>query len=181
MLDILFSAAGCATVAFVVTGVLSRLSEKSHMVTTTSIYKFVMRPVKDVSYIGMAVSGFALLCIIGSSYADQFEGITAAIFVGMFLLGIFTTLASVKGFWDVTVDGDIVTSSRIWIIKKKMNIHEITHCEETRGGIHIYKHGRKKKYISIDSMSGNLDNWYRRMEKEGIEVVNPFDDTIETE
>jgi hypothetical protein len=30
-------------------------------------------------------------------------------------------------------------------------------------------------------MSGNLDNWYRRMEKEGIEVVNPFVDEAEAE
>lgn len=172
MADVLLSGVGSLIVIFVVSFVLSSLSAKAKRVTTTSIYEFVMRPVKDLAGIGAFCGAVFLFFMIGAKLGEQLEGFVAIVFGSLFGLSILLVLATIAGFWDVTVDGNRVTSSRLWIIRKTIDIQDIDRCVEERGGIKIYLKGKKHKSMSIDSMSGNLDNWYRRMEHEGIPVEN---------
>ena len=170
MIDLLFSGFSSLIVIFVVSAVLSRLSMKAKKATTTSIYEFVMRPVKDIAMIGILGGAVFLFFMIGAKLGDQLEGFVAIVFGSLFALSMLLILATIAGFWDVTVDGNRVTSSRLWIIRKTIDIKDIDNCLEDRGGVKIYLKGKKHKSMSIDSMSGNLDNWYRRMEHEGIPV-----------
>ena len=159
-----------AVIAYIVPVLLSCLTIKADKKTTDSIENFEMRPITDISKIGWLVAGFFLFCIIGSSSAEQFEGVTAGIFVVLFALGIFLILAPTRGFWDVVVRDDKVTSSRLWIFKKHINIKDIDYCQLGAGGYHVYVKGKRGKALSIDGMSNNTDNWEVLMEREGIEI-----------
>ena len=112
-------------IALVVPALLSWLSGKSNAINTDSTQQFDMRPGRAISVIGIIGAAFFLFCIIGASIAGALEGYLIAIFGGLFLLGIFVILLPVKGFWEVTVNGDKVTSSRFWIFRKTIDIHDM--------------------------------------------------------
>ena len=129
-----------------------------------------MKPTKAILLAGWPCTILFLFCIIGSSLGGQFKGLTAAVFSIMFLVGVMLILTPVKGFYDTEVDGDLMKSSRFWLIKKTTNIPDIDYCIRTRSGIYVYVHGEKKKALLIDGMSTNLQNFEKRMEVEGIEI-----------
>lgn len=156
-------------VLFIVPAVLNLISTRAAKVSSPSIEHFIMSPAGSISVLGWLCAIFFMVCIIGSSRAGQFNGFLAVVFGTLFGIGILLILAPVRGFWDVTVDGDKVTSSRVWVVKKTIEIQDIDYCVDNRGGIQIYlKDGRKA--MSIDSMSTNLSNWRERMKKESIEI-----------
>ena len=157
-------------IAFIVPAVLNIISARASRSNTASVISFTMSPSKDLSIVGWLCAIFFMFCIIGSVYAEQFRGYLKVIFVSLFAIGLLLILAPVKGFWDVTVDGDTVTSSRVWLLKKTVNISDIDYCTVNRGGYHIFLKDGSGKAMSIDGMSTNLSNWEKRMEKEGIEI-----------
>ena len=42
-----------------------------------------------------------------------------------------------------------------------------------RGGMNVYVNGRKKKAFFVDGMTDHFDNFIKRMEKEGKEIILP--------
>ena len=156
---------------FLIPVILNLLTFVASRSTTESIYYFVMKPTKAILFIGWPCTIFFMICIIGSSLGGQFKGLAAGVFSVMFIIGVILILSPVKGFYDTTVDGDLMTSSRLWVIKKTVNISDIDYCVRTRGSIDVYVQGQNKKACAIDSMSTNLRNFYERMEEEGIEIV----------
>lgn len=158
-------------ISILVPAALNYFMEKAVQRSTSSINHFVMRPVKDMYKLGLLCAIFFGGCMVGAWYADQLELWLGVIFGSFLLLGVLLMIVPLPGFWDVTVDGDEVMSSRIWIIKKKIRIQDIHHCVWNRGGYYIYLKNKKHKAMSIDSMSINLDNWKERMEREGIPII----------
>lgn len=159
-----------AVIAFVVPAILNRLSVKAAESSSGTTDHFTMRPMKEISSIGWAGAGFFLFCIIGSSLAGQFDGFLAVVFGGLFLLGVLLILLPVKGFWEVRVDGDIMVSVRLWIIRKTISIKDIDHCILHKGGYQIFLKGQRMRALSIDGLSSNTEIFEERMKQEGIEI-----------
>ena len=157
-------------IAFIVPAMLNLITSRAARNNTSSIKHFVMSPAKDIAMVGWLCAIFFMFCIIGSIYAGQFNSFLRIVFITLFIVGLLLIMAPVRGFWDVTVDGSKVTSSRVWLIRKTIDIGDIDYCDLNKGGYHIHLKGEKGKAMSIDSMSTNLRNWERRMEKEGIEI-----------
>jgi hypothetical protein len=42
-----------------------------------------------------------------------------------------------------------------------------------RGGMNVYVNGRKRKAFFVDGMTDHFDNFIKRMEKEGKEIILP--------
>lgn len=42
-----------------------------------------------------------------------------------------------------------------------------------RGGMNVYVNGRKKKAFFVDGMTDHFDNFIKRIEKEGKEIIIP--------
>ena len=47
-----------------------------------------------------------------------------------------------------------------------------------RGGLNVYVNERKKKAFFVDGMTDHFDNFIKRMEKEGKEIIIPGKRTI---
>ena len=159
-----------AIIALFVPVVLNVITAVAARNTTESIYYFVMRPTKALLIIGWPCTILFLICIIGSNMAGQFKGWLAVTFSVMFIVGVVLVLTPVRGFYDTAVEGDVMTSSRLWLIKKNTNISDISFCVRTQNGISIFTHDSGKRVLLIDSMSTNLPNFEERMKAEGIEI-----------
>lgn len=159
-----------ALTAFLVPVVLNVITAIASRNTTESIYSFVMKPTKAILIIGWPCTILFLICIIGSNMAGQFKGWLAWTFSIMFIIGVILVLTPVRGFYDTVVDGDVMTSSRLWIIKKTINISDISYCTRTQNGISVYLKNSDRRALLIDGMSTNLPNFEERMRVEGIEV-----------
>lgn len=162
-------------IAFIVPAALNLISARAAKSTTSSITHFIMRPSGDLATIGWVGAVFFMFCIIGSIYAGQFTSFLKCVFLTLFIISLLLIMAPVKGFWDVTVDGSKVTSSRVWLIRKTIDIGDIDYCYQNKGGYHIHLKGKRRKAMSIDGMSTNLRNWEKRMKKEDIEIRRAAD------
>ena len=159
-----------AITAYIVSFILSYISRRAAESDTDSLDDFTMRPAKEISTIGWIGAAFFLFCIIGSSIANQFEGMLIVIFGGLFFDGVFLILVPVKGFWEVTVKGNKVTRRLFWLLTKTFNISDINRCVYTGGEYKVYIKGRKRKAFGIDDLFINTENWEKRMEIEGVKV-----------
>ena len=152
--------------------VLNIISNKALKSSTSSIYCFCMRPPKEIAFIGTALVVFVSLITILSYHNGQLKRILVYVIVALLLLGVFLMLLPVKGFWDVQVNNDEICSSRAWILKKTIMIEDIEHCEKNTKGILIYTSTSSDPVMAIESLSTNIRNFEKRMEKEGIEIRN---------
>lgn len=157
-------------IAFIVPAALNIITTRAAKNNTASLTHFIMRPSGDIAMVGWICAIFFMFCIIGSIYAGQFSNFLKVVFITLFIAGLLLIMAPVKGFWDVEVDGNKVTSSRVWVLKKTIDIQDIDHCVLKKGGYEIYLKSTGRKAMGIDSMSTNLANWKKRMAKEGIEI-----------
>ena len=145
------------------------VGSKAGNYTTTSTEKFVMRPVKELAYIGILGSMFAGAMIILAAYSGQLTPFVGWGFGIFFFMGVLVILAPCPHFWDVYVDGDIITSYRCFIKWKETTFSNISYVTINRGGYHLYDEN-KHKILSIDSYSTNLYNFDERLGKENIEI-----------
>ena len=161
-------------VGFIVPTVLNIVSQSAAKKVEGTIYDFRMVPSTGISITGIVGAAFMTTCIVMIVAMDQVRDFIILWPIAMLLLCIFAILAPVKGFWDTTVKDDDITASRLWFIKEHAKISEISHCQQVRGGIHIYIWNSDRKVMSLDSMYANLRLLFKRMEKEGISIL-PFD------
>ena len=164
----MFSLIVLVLITYIVSAVLGLIQISASRNAADSLYDFTMKPTRAVVIIGILVAGVFLAFIFLSYRANQFKGITAAIFILITILGILLILAPVKGFWETRVRDDDIYASRFWIVKKHMKLSEIDYCKYTKGGLHLYANGRSQ--ISIDAVCNNLPTFEKRMEAEGIKV-----------
>ena len=59
------------------------------------------------------------------------------------------------------------------LFRSYWKISDISYCKMKRGGINVYVNGRKKKAFFVDGMTDHFDNFIKRIEKEGKEIIIP--------
>ena len=91
-------------------------------------------------------------------------------FLGLMFFGM---IAPIKGVWDICVDENDVTVIKAFFYKRHWKISDISYCKRKRGGMNVYVNGRKKKAFFVDGMTDHFDNFIKRMEKEGKEIILP--------
>ena len=92
------------------------------------------------------------------------------IWFGVTFLGM---IAPIKGVWDICVDNNDVTVIKAFFYKRHWKVSDISYCKMKRGGMNVYVNGRKKKAFFVDGMTDHFDNFIKRMEKEGKEIILP--------
>ena len=159
---------GLLLVLLIVPITLNVMSAKT---TTTSTEQFdMLLPKKEFLFIGTIGCLFFGACIYGTISSGQSSLGTNTIFGILFLLSMLIIIAPIKGFWGNSVNGDELTSTRLWKNKKSFKISDIDHCVMTRNGIKVYIKDQKGTTIDIDSMATNISNFLSRMKQENIPV-----------
>jgi hypothetical protein len=136
--------------------------------TSASLYDFIIRPLPEISSIGIVGGGFFGFCLLGSSYAGQLNGFLIFVFGGLFLLSVLLILFPIKGFWDEHVIGDKIKFSRLWVIHRTINFDEIDYCFCKRGGIKIRLKSGHTSLFGIDGLTENIETFMERLEQENI-------------
>lgn len=165
---------GTLITSFIVAGVLDLLAWRKPK-KTSSLKKFVVRAPIDFSVMGvmgmLLLIGALIFCKIDGTYIPPV--IMVLLFIGLFIPSMLLMLAPIKGLWDVIVDGDDITVVKAFIFKRHWKFSSITHGKATRGGIKIYVEGRKRKALFVDAMCDGTNQFMKRMEKEGKEIIFP--------
>ena len=146
---------------------LNKIMEKRKS-TTDSLSNFDIKVGKIIVIIGWLDLFFFLFCLAGCIYANQLTTSLILIFGGLALLGFI--LAFADKLWVINVNGDLITITLLFFIKKQHNISNIERCEKNNQQQAItvfFKDGKKMK---IDLMCNNLKNWIKRMQAESIPV-----------
>lgn len=150
--------------------ILNIITDSNAKSNTNSLTYFCMRPPK-----GIAIVGFVLVFFLGAitllTFGNgRFHILEKMMLVTLLSLGVLLMLLPVKGFWDITVVNDEVISSRLWIIKRSVQISDITFCTKDQRGILVYTDGKTKPVLSIESLNTNVKNFEKRMINERIEI-----------
>ena len=138
--------------AYIVLLVLDIMQRRNHT-RTQSLKKFTVRTITDVSFI----------CAIGALFV-------LVAFLGLMFFGM---IAPIKGVWDICVDNNDVTVIKAFFYKRHWKVSDISYCKMKRGGMNVYVNGRKKKAFFVDGITDHFDNFIKRMEKEGKEIILP--------
>ena len=138
--------------SYIVLLVLDIMQRRNHT-RTQSLKKFTVRTITDVSFI----------CAIGALFV-------LVAFLGLMFFGM---IAPIKGVWDICVDENDVTVIKAFFYKRHWKISDISYCKRKRGGMNVYVNGRKKKAFFVDGITDHFDNFIKRMEKEGKEIILP--------
>ncbi len=145
---------------------------------TRSLNKFTIRTPATMCIYGIMGVGMASLLFIGYFLlANGFDEGTPSgttmmvVIIGVaFALGLVCFLYPMPGFWDIVVDGDDISVIKFWVFRKSFKISDIEKCIMLTGDIRIYSKGRKRAAFMIDAMMNGVNNFLKRMDKEGIPV-----------
>lgn len=169
---------GIATV-YVVLLVLNIVQRRNHK-RTQSLKKFTVRTIPDVSFICAIGALFVLVAFIWCFWVDPETFCSkrslmiiipfSIIFFGATFLGM---TAPLKKVWDICVDGNDITVIKAFLFKRHWKISDISYCKMKRGGMNVYVNGKKRKAFFVDGMTDHLDNFIKRMEKEGKKIILP--------
>ena len=66
-----------------------------------------------------------------------------------------------------------LTVIKAFFYKRHWKVSDISYCKMKRGGMNVYVNGRKKKAFFFDGITDHFDNFIKRMEKEGKEIILP--------
>ena len=165
--------------AYIVLLVLDIMQRRNHT-RTQSLKKFTVRTITDVSFICAIGALFVLVAFIWCLWSDPETFCSkgslmiiipfSIIWFGVTFLGM---IAPIKGVWDICVDNNDVTVIKAFFYKRHWKISDISYCKMKRGGMNVYVNGRKKKAFFVDGMTDHFDNFIKRMEKEGKEIILP--------
>ena len=159
--------------AYIVLLVLDIIQSRNHK-RTQSIKKFTIRTITDVSMLGAIGAGLWVGILIFALikepelFKNTFFIVLSVIWLGLMF---FAMIAPVKGVWDICVDGDNIAVIKALLFKRHWKISDISYCKMKRGGMNVYVNGRKKKAFFVDGMTDHFDNFIKRMEKEGKEII----------
>ena len=92
------------------------------------------------------------------------------IIIVFFVMGLACFLYPMPGVWDIVVDGEDITVIKFWVFRKSFKISDIEKCVMLTGDIRVYCKGRKRAAFMIDAMMKGVNNFLKRMDKEGIPV-----------
>ena len=145
---------------------------------TRSLNKFTMRTSMTVCLYGIISIGIFSFLFIGYFFVanginegDTSGNVMMLIITGVFLItGLVCFVGPMPGFWDIAVDGDNITVRKFWVFRKSFKISEIKKCVILTGDIRVYCKGRTRAAFMVDAMMKGVNNFLKRMEKEGISV-----------
>ena len=165
---------GAIITTYIVLFVLDIMQRRNHK-QTQSLKKFTVRTITDVSIVcavgAIFVIGAMVFALIDEPEIfkkNTFIMIIVVALLGLMFLGM---IAPLKGVWDICVDDNDVTVIKVFLFKSHWKISDISYCKMKRGGMNVYINGRKKKAFFVDVMTDHFDNFIKRMEKEGKEII----------
>lgn len=165
---------GAIITTYIVLFVLDIMQRRNHK-QTQSLKKFTVRTITDVSIVcavgAIFVIGAMVFALIDEPEIfkkNTFIMIIVVALLGLMFLGM---IAPLKGVWDICVDDNDVTVIKVFLFKSHWKISDISYCKMKRGGMNVYINGRKKKAFFVDAMTDRFDNFIKRMEKEGKEII----------
>ena len=170
---------GTILVAYIVLFILDIMQKRDHK-TTKSLNKFSIRTISDVSFI-CAIGALFLLGVLiwgfwsepEKFYSKRYLMIIIPLSIIWFGVTFLGMIAPIKGVWDICVDNNDVTVIKAFFYKRHWKVSDISYCKMKRGGMNVYVNGRKKKAFFVDGMTDHFDNFIKRMEKEGKEIIIP--------
>ena len=165
---------GAIITTYIVLFVLDIMQRRNHK-QTQSLKKFTVRTITDVSIV-CAVGAIFVIGAMVFALIDEpeiFKKNTFIMIIVVALLGLMFLgrIAPLKGVWDICVDDNDVTVIKVFLFKSHWKISDISYCKMKRGGMNVYINGRKKKAFFVDAMTDHFDNFIKRMEKEGKEII----------
>ena len=104
-------------------------------------------------------------------YSKRYLMIIIPLSIIWFGVTLFGMIAPLKGVWEIKVEGDNITVIKMFIFRRYWKISDISYCKMKRGGMNVYVNGRKKKAFFVDGMTDHFDNFIKRIEKEGKEII----------
>ena len=165
--------------AYIVLLVLDIIQSRNHK-RTQSIKKFTIRTITDVSFICAIGALFVLVVFIWGFWSEpenfcseRYLMIIIPFSIIWFGVTFFGMIAPLKGVWEIKVEEDNITVIKMFIFRRHWKISDISYCKMKRGGMNVYVNGRKKKAFFVDGMTDHFDNFIKRMEKEGKEIIIP--------
>lgn len=169
MLKIIIGALPTVIIPFLVIVTLNIFFKST---TTDSLDKFEMRMSKFIFIISFPCFLIFGFCLYGSTVTGQISWLTTGLFTVFTLLGVFLSLLPIKGLFEYSVDGNVLTCTKLWSFKKSIFISDIDHCTIVNGGIKVYIRGRKKPVMSIESVFSNSKNFISRIQRDNIPIEN---------
>ena len=184
---------GTILVAYIVLFILDIMQKRNHK-TTKSLNKFSIRTISDVSFICAIGALFVLVVFIWGfwsepenfcsimfvpatvgliEHVDLLKAVIIPFSIIWFGVTLFGMIAPLKGVWEIKVEEDNITVIKMFIFRRYWKISDISYCKMKRGGMNVYVNGRKKKAFFVDGMTDHFDNFIKRMEKEGKEIIIP--------
>ena len=165
--------------AYIVLLVLDIIQSRNHK-RPQSIKKFTIRTITDVSFICAIGALFLLGVLIWGFWSEPENFCSKRYFINInqfsiiwFGVTLFGMIAPLKGVWEIKVEEDNITVIKMFIFRRYWKISDISYCKRKRGGMNVYVNGRKKKAFFVDGMTDHFDNFIKRMEKEGKEIILP--------
>ena len=163
--------------AYIVLFILDIMQKRNHK-TTKSLNNFSIRTISDVSFI-CAIGALFLLGVLiwgfwsepEKFYSKRYLMIIIPLSIIWFGVTLFGMIAPLKGVWEIKVEGDNITVIKMFIFRRYWKISDISYCKMKRGGMNVYVNGRKKKAFFVDGMTDHFDNFIKRIEKEGKEII----------
>lgn len=145
---------------------------------TRSLNKFTIRTSATMCIYGIMGVGMASFLFIGyfllaNGFDEGSPSVTTMMvgIVGMiFALGLVCFLYPMPGFWDIVVDGEDITVIKLWLFRKSFKISEIDKVVMKIGDMRVYIKGKKRPAFMVDAMMKGVNNFLKRMDKEGIPV-----------
>ena len=143
---------------------------------TKSLNKFTMRTSMTMCLYGVIGVGIATLGFVGYLWQYGLEdelsvfAVMMTIIIVFFVMGLACFLYPMPGVWDIVVDGEDITVIKFWVFRKSFKISDIEKCVMLTGDIRVYCKGRKRAAFMIDAMMKGVNNFLKRMDKEGIPV-----------
>lgn len=157
-------------VSIVLNWILGRNLNKS---SSADMYHFTARGKRSLIIIGSG--GFGLFAVIelGAFFSHQeiplLETVLLALLIG--LPGLYLCIATIPGIWEIRVDGDDVTVTKLFWIKTHWKISEIDRCVAGIGDIRVYVKGRKRTAFLVDVMFDHYNTFLERINEEQIPFI----------
>lgn len=145
---------------------------------TRSLNRFTMRTSMTMCLYGVISIGIFSFLFIGYFFvANGINEGTASMNIMMLIItgtllvtGLVCFAGPMPGFWDIVVDGDDITVIKLWIFRKSFKISEIDKVVMKIGDMRVYIKGKKRHAFMVDAMMNGVNNFLKRMDKEGILV-----------
>lgn len=160
-----------AVVMVVLNWILQKNVRKSR---SKNVDRFTARCGRSVIPFACVGIGLCMVIELGAYLEHEYMPpiLTVLLIIVLGLPSLFLALSVVPGFWEMSVDQDDVTITKLFVFKRHWKISEIERCVLVTGEARVYVRGRKRMAFLVDGMFDNFATFIARMEKEQIPIIN---------